>query len=353
MRRVLQVVLGIVAIVSGIMLYNVLRDAQWAHSWLKSTLVMLPELGTIIAVFELHHSAKANELRNQRNELAKANNDLEGVRNALAEENNTLSAVNNKLTEEYNELQRQLQTERNEHLAEIARQMQRPQTVSERNAAKLRQHLGSPVVVFNDDNGRWPGTPRIAEVFEGNIAALFQPTQQGSQAYVVYADCKDLEVIEIPSGSCPLQVKVNKRYGNFIQLERSRGGKTERHLPPCQRLSAVALRTTHNLGSQGLPKRERCQSTRLKMEPIRFSSKARPASPSSETTKLSRFDSFRSKSSTSPRDSSAAQREPVRAATRYSSASSPSFMGGESAGAEFDTVHQSVSRFVCLAQKTS
>jgi uncharacterized membrane-anchored protein YhcB (DUF1043 family) len=238
MRRVLQVVLGIVAIVSGIMLYNVLRDAQWAHSWLKSTLVMLPELGTIIAVFELHHSAKANELRNQRNELAKANNDLEGVRNALAEENNTLSAVNNKLTEEYNELQRQLQTERNEHLAEIARQMQRPQTVSERNAAKLRQHLGSPVVVFNDDNGRWPGTPRIAEVFEGNIAALFQPTQQGSQAYVVYADCKDLEVIEIPSGSCPLQVKVNKRYGNFIQLgeiKRWEDRKTPSAMPAFER----------------------------------------------------------------------------------------------------------------------
>ena len=99
MRRVLQVVLGIVAIVSGIMLYNVLRDAQWAHSWLKSTLVMLPELGTIIAVFELHHSAKANELRNQRNELAKANNRLQEAQNTLAEVNNTLGAENNKLAD--------------------------------------------------------------------------------------------------------------------------------------------------------------------------------------------------------------------------------------------------------------
>ena len=95
MKRVLQIFLGIVAIVSGIMLYNLLRDAQWAHSWVKSILVLLPELGTVIAVFELHHSEKANELRNERNELAKTNN----------------------------ELQQQLQTERNAHLAEIAKQM--------------------------------------------------------------------------------------------------------------------------------------------------------------------------------------------------------------------------------------
>jgi hypothetical protein len=47
MRRTLQIVLATVAIVSGIVLYNLLRDAQWAHSWLKSTVVFLPELGTV------------------------------------------------------------------------------------------------------------------------------------------------------------------------------------------------------------------------------------------------------------------------------------------------------------------
>jgi hypothetical protein len=62
------------------------------------------------------------------------------------------------------------------------------------------------------------GGPLIAEVTDDNIAAFFHPAQQGSQAFVIYADCKDLEVIEIPIGSCPLQIKVNKRYGNFIQL---------------------------------------------------------------------------------------------------------------------------------------
>jgi glutaredoxin len=179
---------------------------------------MLPELGTVIAVFELHHSAKANELRNERNKLANANNKLQEAQNTLAEDNNTLAAENNRLAEGNNELQRKLQSERNEHLAEIARQMHRPQTEAEKNAVKLRQHLGSPVVALNGDNGRWGGGPLIAEVTDDNIVAIFCPAQQGSEAFVVYADCKDLEVIENPIGSCPLQVKVNKRYGSHIQL---------------------------------------------------------------------------------------------------------------------------------------
>jgi len=203
MRRVLQVFLSTVVVVSGVILYNLLRDAQWAHSWAKTILVTLPEIGTIIAVFELHHSAKANELRIERNELAEANN--------------SLAAANNELAEENNELQRKFQAERNEHLAEIARQMHRPQTAAERNASKLREHLGSPVLVLNNDNSR-AGTPQIAEASGGNIVALFQPTQHGSQASVIYADCEDVELIEIAQGACPLQVKVRKRYGSPVQL---------------------------------------------------------------------------------------------------------------------------------------
>jgi hypothetical protein len=136
----------------------------------------------------------------------------------LVENNNTLAGENNMLVEQNNRLQRELQSERNEHLAEIARQMQRPQTEAEINAGKLRQHIGSPVVALNSDNSRWGGEPLIAEVTGDNIVAFFHPAQQGSQAFVVYADCKDLDVIEIPIGACPLQVKVNKRYGNFVQL---------------------------------------------------------------------------------------------------------------------------------------
>ena len=190
MRRALQVVLIVIAVVSGIMLYDVLRDAQWAHSWSKSLLIMLPELGTVVAVFELHHSAEANKLRDEHNVLARQNN----------------------------ELRRNLDDERNKHLAEIALHIQRPQTAAERNAAKLRQYLGSPIVVTNEDHGRWPNTPQIAEISDGNIAALFQPMQHGSQAYATYVDCADMEIIDVATGACPLQVKVNKRYGNPLQL---------------------------------------------------------------------------------------------------------------------------------------
>jgi hypothetical protein len=227
MRRVLQIFLGIVAIVSGIILYNLLRDAQWAHSWLKNILILLPELGTVIAVFELHHSANANELRNERNELAKTNNTLVGENNRLAKENN--------------ELQRTLQTERNEHLGEIARQMQRPQTKAEINAVKLRQHLGSPVVAMNSDNSRWPGAPLIVEISDDNIVAFFHPAA-GSQAFVIYADCNDLEIIEMPTGACPLQVKVTKRYGNFVELgeiKRWEDRKTPQAIPTFERGGAA------------------------------------------------------------------------------------------------------------------
>jgi hypothetical protein len=96
--------------------------------------------------------------------------------------------------------------------------MQRPQTAAERNATKLREHLGNPVVVFQIDDSRWPASPQIAEVSDGNIVALFQPMQHGSQAYVVYADCKDIEIIEVARGACPLQVKVNRGYGKTVML---------------------------------------------------------------------------------------------------------------------------------------
>jgi hypothetical protein len=213
MKRVVQAVLIVVVIISGIMLCNLLREAQWAHSWVKTVLVMLPEVGTVIAVFELHHSAKANELRKERNELAKNNNDLEDARNTLMEKNNAVAQANNKLTEQNTELQRRLDTQRNEHLAEIAKQVQRPQTVAERNATKLRPYIGSPVTVLNSDDSRWGGSTQIAEIAEDNILALFQPMQQGSQAFVVYADCGELEVLEIARGACPIQIKLNKRYG--------------------------------------------------------------------------------------------------------------------------------------------
>ncbi len=69
MKRVPQVFLESWRLYREFCCYNMLSAAQWEHSWHKSILVILPEFGTIIAVFELHHSAKANELRNERNSV--------------------------------------------------------------------------------------------------------------------------------------------------------------------------------------------------------------------------------------------------------------------------------------------
>lgn len=207
MRKLFQLFLVVVVAFSLLMIYNLLREAHWELEWWKALILILPDAGTVIAIIELSHSAEANESRRERNRLATANNELEDQRNNLAEENNGLQR----------QLQ-DLQAERNEHLAEIARQMQRPQTVAEKNATKLRQHLGTPAVIFNPDNSRWPTAPRIAEVSDSNIVALFQPMQQGSQAWVTYADCGEIELVEIAEGACPLRIKVNKRYGNIVQL---------------------------------------------------------------------------------------------------------------------------------------
>jgi len=136
MRRagILQAVLVFMCAASGITLYDLLRDAHWMQPWWKSILTFLPEVGTLFAVFELRHSAEANELRKDRNRLAK--------------ENNTLIRANT-------ELKATLDEERNEKLDEIAKGVQRPLTQLEKNAQKLMKYVGSPVVVKTQDGSTW------------------------------------------------------------------------------------------------------------------------------------------------------------------------------------------------------
>jgi len=171
MRKLLQLAMLIVVAVSLPMIYNLVRQAHWEIEWWKAVLLILPDIGTVIAIVELNHSAEANELRGERNRLAESNNEICDQRIRLAEENNRLQQ----------QLQ-DLQTERNEHLAQIAKNMQRPQTEAEIVAAKLRQHLGSPVVALNSDNSRWGGGPLIAEVTDENIVAEDVPRIVESRA---------------------------------------------------------------------------------------------------------------------------------------------------------------------------
>jgi hypothetical protein len=240
MRKLFQLAMVIVVAVSLPMMYNLVRQAHWEIEWWKAVLLILPDIGTVIAIIELNHSAEANELRGERNRLAESNNEISDQRNRLAEENNRLQQ----------QLQ-ELQTQRNEHLAEIAKNMQRPQTEAEIIAAKLRQYLGSPVVALNSDNGRWGGGPLIAEVSDENIVALFTPAGPGSQAFVVFANCKDVEVIEIPVGGCPIQVKVNKRYGDFIQLGEIKRWEERRTLAAIPEFERGPVAFNAKFGKQG------------------------------------------------------------------------------------------------------
>lgn len=209
--RFLQLLLGIVAVVSGIMLYSLLKDAQWPLFSFKGILAMLPELGLVFEAFELEHSAKANEMRSEANDLREEANNLRDQANQIREERNALAAENN-------ELKRQLDTERNQHLAAIATHVQRPQTRAEVNAARLRTFIGSPVVVFNADDSRWGNTPNIVDVSNQNILTLFQPARNGSRAFAVSADCNDVELTEVPQGACPIRIKINRRYGADLHL---------------------------------------------------------------------------------------------------------------------------------------
>lgn len=189
MKRILQVVLGLVVIISGIVLYNLLRDVNWAHSWLKSILVMLPEIGTIIAIIELSHSAEANKLREERNKIAFENN----------------------------ELKKELDAERNKHLAKIAEQVQRPLARADRISEQLKQYCGKKVSVRNYDDTGWGISPEIAEISDGNIVALFLPAQPGSQASATYINCEDLDIFEIQEGDCPVRIKLKKK-GELVTL---------------------------------------------------------------------------------------------------------------------------------------
>ena len=217
-RKSVQILLSLVVVVSGIALYNLLRESHGTYGLLKVLLASLPEIGTVLAVFELRHSAEANELRKDANTLRDEANVLRGEHNQLVENNRDLTIERNDLEREKAELGRELHTERNKYLEAIAANTQRQPTQADRNAAKLRQQLGTSVVVYNSDDSRWGAPVQIADVSDDNILTLFQPMQHGGQAFASFADCKDIEIMDVPLGACPIQIKVIKRHGNTLQL---------------------------------------------------------------------------------------------------------------------------------------
>ena len=77
------------------------------------------------------------------------------------------------------------------------------------------------------DKGNWGNTPEIVEVSDDNMVTLFTPRgYSSSSAWCVKVHCGELEISEYPQGSCPLRLKVIKRYGPDVHLGEITSGKT-------------------------------------------------------------------------------------------------------------------------------
>ena len=104
------------------------------------------------------------------------------------------------------------------HLQQIAENTRKPVTQAERKADILRKYLGANVSV-SEGPGGWPNAPELVEVNNDNIVSLFTPHGYSSgRASSVNVHCDDLEITEIPQGSCPIRLKVLKRHGDPVRL---------------------------------------------------------------------------------------------------------------------------------------
>lgn len=182
MKRAFAVASVIVLLILAVLLHSPIREFLWIHPWWHSAFVALPAIA--LAVFDSLHSREANALRSEANRL-----------------------------------RAELDAERNTHLQEIARNTARPVTQADRNADTLRRHLGAKVTVTKEHGSWGNNTPEIVEVSDDNILTLFMPRSYSSTtARCVKVRCGDLEITDIPQGSCPLRLKVLKRYGPDVQL---------------------------------------------------------------------------------------------------------------------------------------
>lgn len=163
-------------VVSIILWHSDVKNFLWTHPWWHSFLVGLPTVAMpFLAYFELRHSGEANRLRSE------------------------------------------LDTERNKHLGQIASNTEKAPTVAEKNAARLRQHIGATVPVTHRDNIKC-GDLQIVEVDENNILTLFKRGIPSSPAWCRPADCGQVHIVGIPQGSCPIRLTVLEWYGAVVKL---------------------------------------------------------------------------------------------------------------------------------------
>lgn len=180
MKRASAIVAVSVLAFIAISLHSSIKDFLWAHPWWHSFLVAVPTL--ILGYLEWRESGEANDLRRQ--------------------------AIH---------LRGELDQERNKQLQQISRKMEKAPTLAERNASKLRQNIGANVPVTHGGNNC--GVMQVAEVNEDNIATLFRPHgYTSSVAFCRQADCSRVQVVDVPRGSCPLQLTVLEWYGEPVEL---------------------------------------------------------------------------------------------------------------------------------------
>jgi hypothetical protein len=178
-----------------------------SHSWWEDTPVALAGIAVpVLAYFELRHSGEANELRREANRFRAEEVRLQEMIGELeAEKARHLGQIAH------------LEEERNEHLKQIAANTQRPLTQAERNAAVLRKYLRMSAIV-TEGTGGWGSPAEVVEVADDTVTLFSPRNYSSSQAWYVKAHLNDVEITETPHASCPLQLKVIKRYGPNIPL---------------------------------------------------------------------------------------------------------------------------------------
>jgi hypothetical protein len=214
MRRVFIIAAIAEACIIALVLHGEVKDFFYAHPWWQSFVAALPGIAVpVLAWFELRHSGEANVLRAEANDFRAEANSQRLRANALQEEQNKSVAEIARLQAEIARLTKELDTERNKHLQQIASNTQRRKGEAEINGEALRKYIGQRAFV-NEGDGYWGGGAVIAEVNDNNIVTLFVPASfNNSQAYGQAVRCDRLHIVEEPTGGCAVQISIIERYG--------------------------------------------------------------------------------------------------------------------------------------------
>ncbi len=216
----------------ALLLHNYIKDFLFIHPWWQGFIAALPAIAVpILAWFELQHSREANHLRIEANDLRNDANTHRIRANGLQEDLNKSVAQIAGLQGKIADLTRELDTERNKHLQQIAANTQRPLSEAEINAGILRKHIGERAAV-SESHGNWGGGAIIAELNANNIATLFVPASfNNSQAYAQAVRCDKLHIVETPKDGCAVQITIIERYGTHTPYGEARSWD-ERNVQP-------------------------------------------------------------------------------------------------------------------------